>query len=151
MHHGRTAAGSHQHCSNTCVRFAKSSFLFLKREKDDQLLPFLLLNIWNAALAGMGYDFDLVGAYQSARLAMIPVGKQAVHKLLARREAVLAAIGNYLWPELPYGKDRRKRAKGVINAYDMGASVDFWQHNKSWGGNPHKRSLNGKYLTTSVR
>ena len=78
---------------------------------------------------------------------MIPVGTQAVHRLLERREAVLAAIGNYLWPELPSEKERRKRAKGVINAYDMGASIDFWQKNKSWGGNPHNRSLKGRRLT----
>jgi ribonuclease HI/GNAT superfamily N-acetyltransferase len=101
----------------------------------------------DAAFADMGYDFDLIGAYQNARLAMIPVGAQAVRKLLSRREAVLAAIGNYLWPELTSRVERRKRAKGVINAYDMGASIDFWQHNKSWGGNPRGRSLRDKYLT----
>jgi hypothetical protein len=99
----------------------------------------------DAALGDISTNVDIVGCYQNVRLAMIPEGKAAVERFLSRREAVLAAIGRYLWPD-ESTKERRKRAKGVINAYDMGAGIDFWTKIEAWGRDPRKRSLRGVNL-----
>ena len=88
-----------------------------------------------AALARFGLDFDDEASYPRAGAHLIAEGRGLMRLFIAHREAVLAAIGlRFFGGALP-AKERRDRAKQLVNSLEMDGTFEAWCD--GWGVSPH--------------